>query len=132
MVRVFISNITLGRCPYQKKELQRSPNKSEDFRRVQKDLNHRSKLIHCFQEPENAREIPRLSPFVLSCLYVYDCLLDIFQGAEFEVFQLSLGESRSKIGDDCLKDGWRCSHDESGFLTTTHQVKTHSKWDICA
>jgi hypothetical protein len=132
MVRVVISNITLRGCPYQKKELQRSPNKSENFRCVQKDLNHRSKLIHCFQESENAREIPRLPPFVLSCLYVYNRLLNIFQGAEFEVLQLSLGESRSKIGDDCLKDGWRCSHDERGFLTTTHQVKPHSKWDIYA
>jgi hypothetical protein len=50
-------------------------------------------LCHRFQESENSREIPGFSSFVLSCLYVYDCLLDIFQGAESEVVQLSLGES---------------------------------------
>ena len=76
-----------------REDLREALRKCEDFRSIQEDLDHRPKLCHRFQEPENSREILRFPSFVLPCLYVYDCLLDIFQGAEFEVIKLSLGQS---------------------------------------
>lgn len=78
---VFLKGLSLT---YEKYELQRTPNKAEDVRRIQEDLNDCLILRHSLKERLNLGEIPNSFVFPLLILEVFDRNFEIFEGCEWE------------------------------------------------